>query len=586
MPVPTLINGVSGGNLGSCGYTYVAGKYMFTTSDNVGGLGVQGSFSIFDISAVTLSSPPVLVGQIVDATLFYAEGLWVDPTLSYAVVCVLGGYPPSPTQIANASVKTIAIAACIAAYESHSSPSAPVVAHTLTNVSYLNSPENLLVITSGANTYGFVSNLYSTGTNDYTAIDLTTLTAPHVLISISNAALAGAVFATYLGATIYCSSRGGLSITQIDISTPSSMYVKGTPLNLSTSLTGIDVAQYPAIGKTFAFVAGTVYPHLFAVDVTNASAMTLIATITDPTSFNYPSNVKVIGSLLYSTAYGPVENPGSLSGITITNITDPTNPSVITFTSTTILGLASTVALDHFFQVGSLAYVSDTSVIGGAYIFQLNQPIVAAPSFTPSGGVYTSQQSVTIGSGTSGATIRFTTDGTVPSETHGTIYTGPVSVVESETIAAIAYLSGWSDSSISSAVYTISGGTPETVAASPQPTGVGSTTMIPLTNSPNQSVTVSLPINGGTVTLGLEIYYNENGEDGNFWAMDISDQYGNLLVASVPLVTGVWPAANILAPWDYLRIGAAFVINQSASSLDIPDDNTLGSQFALIWAPN
>jgi hypothetical protein len=110
--------------------------------------------------------------------------------------------------------------------------------------------------------------------------------------------------------------------------------------------------------------------------------------------------------------------------------------------------------------------------------------------------------------------------------------------------------------------------------------------MIPLTNSPNQSVTVSLPINGGTVTLGLEIYYNENGEDGNFWAMDISDQYGNLLVASVPLVTGVWPAANILAPWDYLRIGAAFVINQSASSLDIPDDNTLGSQFALIWAPN
>jgi hypothetical protein len=30
-----------------------------------------------------------------------------------------------------------------------------------------------------------------------------------------------------------------------------------------------------------------------------------------------------------------------------------------------------------------------------------------------------------------------------------------------------------------------------------------------LTNSPNQSVVVALPINGGSITLSLRIYYNE-----------------------------------------------------------------------------
>src|SRR5208283_2140161 len=33
LQTPTLVNGVSGGNLGSSGYTYVEGKYLFSTAD-------------------------------------------------------------------------------------------------------------------------------------------------------------------------------------------------------------------------------------------------------------------------------------------------------------------------------------------------------------------------------------------------------------------------------------------------------------------------------------------------------------------------------------------------------------------------
>ena len=70
------------------------------------------------------------------------------------------------------------------------------------------------------------------------------------------------------------------------------------------------------------------------------------------------------------------------------------------------------------------------------------------------------------------------------------------------------------------------------------------------------------------------------------WMIDIADQYGNRLVSSVPLVTGAWPAANILAPYDYLGIGSAFIINQSGGAADIPNASNLGSQFILLWDSN
>jgi hypothetical protein len=83
---------------------------------------------------------------------------------------------------------------------------------------------------------------------------------------------------------------------------------------------------------------------------------------------------------------------------------------------------------------------------------------VAAPAFNPGGGTYTSAQSVTITSATSGATIRYTTNGTTPSQTNGTVYSAPVSIAATTTLKAIAYKSGMTDSTVTSATYTISGG--------------------------------------------------------------------------------------------------------------------------------
>jgi hypothetical protein len=83
---------------------------------------------------------------------------------------------------------------------------------------------------------------------------------------------------------------------------------------------------------------------------------------------------------------------------------------------------------------------------------------VATPAFSPPGGSYGGTQSVAIASATSGATIRYTQDGSTPSAS-SPIYGGPVSVSTSRTLKAIAMKSGMTTSAVATATYTI--GTPQ-----------------------------------------------------------------------------------------------------------------------------
>ena len=63
---------------------------------------------------------------------------------------------------------------------------------------------------------------------------------------------------------------------------------------------------------------------------------------------------------------------------------------------------------------------------------------VDAPSFSPSGGIYTEPQTVAINCETSDATIYYTTDGTTPTN-ESTLYTGTITVSTPTTLKAIAY---------------------------------------------------------------------------------------------------------------------------------------------------
>ena len=80
---------------------------------------------------------------------------------------------------------------------------------------------------------------------------------------------------------------------------------------------------------------------------------------------------------------------------------------------------------------------------------------VSTPVFSISAGVYTSAQSVTITIDTDGATIVYTTDGSSPTASHGTIYDSAISVSETTTLKASAYKDGYTDSDVAKADYMI-----------------------------------------------------------------------------------------------------------------------------------
>jgi Chitobiase/beta-hexosaminidase C-terminal domain len=83
---------------------------------------------------------------------------------------------------------------------------------------------------------------------------------------------------------------------------------------------------------------------------------------------------------------------------------------------------------------------------------------VAAPTFNPPASAYSSAQNVTISTTTSGASIRYTTDGSTPTPAYGTLYSGPVSISVTTTLKAIAYMSGMRNSNVTTGVYTITDG--------------------------------------------------------------------------------------------------------------------------------
>jgi formylglycine-generating enzyme required for sulfatase activity len=100
--------------------------------------------------------------------------------------------------------------------------------------------------------------------------------------------------------------------------------------------------------------------------------------------------------------------------------------------------------------IATKAGLNKSQIVTAVYV--INQ--VASPVFTPAAGTYNSAQSVIITTATSGATIRFTTNGSDP-DTTSTVYTVPINVITNTTIKAKAFKVGFNPSGTVSAAYVI-----------------------------------------------------------------------------------------------------------------------------------
>lgn len=133
------------------------------------------------------------------------------------------------------------------------------------------------------------------------------------------------------------------------------------------------------------------------------------------------------------------------SGSTIRYTTDGTNPT------TTSTEYAGPITVDSSMTLKARAYSPDhkSSLVKSA-TYTLKLP---SPTMNPAGGNYTGSQliiiSCVIGDGT---TIRYTTDGTDPTES-STEHTGPITVSQSMTIKAKAFKTGWTNSEVVTVEY-------------------------------------------------------------------------------------------------------------------------------------
>lgn len=171
------------------------------------------------------------------------------------------------------------------------------------------------------------------------------------------------------------------------------------------------------------------------------------ATVATPT-FNPPNSTSFADSLdvAISTTTDGAAIRYTLDGST------PTSSSGTIYVSGTPVLLTATTTLQ---AIACKTGMTDSTVASATFT-KSTPGTVATPTFSPDGATFTTSQGVIISCATAGATIRYTTNGTTPSQTNGAIITSGAStnLTSTTTLKAIGYMNGMVDSDIASALFT------------------------------------------------------------------------------------------------------------------------------------
>ena len=124
----------------------------------------------------------------------------------------------------------------------------------------------------------------------------------------------------------------------------------------------------------------------------------------------------------------------------------------------------------------------------------------ATPTFSPAGRTFTAAQSVSLSDATAGASIYYTTDGTTPSSA-STLFAAatPIAVSSTTTIQAIAIATGYLNSAVGSATYTINLPAAATPTFSPTPGTYTAAQVVSLADTTTGAV-IHYTVDGSTPT--------------------------------------------------------------------------------------
>jgi uncharacterized repeat protein (TIGR03803 family) len=149
------------------------------------------------------------------------------------------------------------------------------------------------------------------------------------------------------------------------------------------------------------------------------------------------------------TAPQSVTITDAVSGTTIFYTTDGSLPTTASKACTGAVSISSTQIL----RAVAVTSTGTSSPATSGY-YTINLPPAGAPSVSLSSGSYTGTQTVTI-TGGSGGNIYYTTDGSTPTQTNGTLYTGPIFISSTTVLKAVAVGAGESNSPVAAATYTM-----------------------------------------------------------------------------------------------------------------------------------
>jgi alpha-tubulin suppressor-like RCC1 family protein len=182
---------------------------------------------------------------------------------------------------------------------------------------------------------------------------------------------------------------------------------------------------------------------------------------------------------------------------------------------------------------------------------------VASISFTPAGGTFTAPTTVTMSTTSPGATIRYTTDGSTPTEA-SLVYSAPVSVPTSTTIKAVGFRADWNASAVTSGTYTMNFGTLAAPLFTPAAGTFTTEAMVTLSAMPGatiryttngSAVTTSSPIFTGPLQVTATTTVNAKAYHPDYTASAQSSATYTIVVATPALspTGGTYPAGTIVS---------------------------------------
>ena len=131
------------------------------------------------------------------------------------------------------------------------------------------------------------------------------------------------------------------------------------------------------------------------------------------------------------------------NGTTVENAFNPTMPEQFTDVS---YGIEPGTKATRFFATPTPGAANNSTAYPG---------VVKDTSFTIDRGFYSTPFDLTLDTNTNGATIRYTTDGSLPTPDHGNIFIpgSPLSITTTSNIRAIAYRDGWLPTNVDTHTY-------------------------------------------------------------------------------------------------------------------------------------